>query len=126
METLLKIDSIMFYVSDLEESAKFYESVLGLKVGWTDKKEKMIGLLLPESDAEIVIHRDPDRPNPSFSFMVKNVEKFCAKYRKKGYRILKEPFEVRCGNYAVLADPDGNELPIIDLTKFDNKPRYDK
>ncbi|MDH5448546.1 MAG: VOC family protein [Candidatus Bathyarchaeota archaeon] len=126
METFLKIDSIMFYVSDLEKSAKFYESVLGLKVGWTDKEERMIGFLFPESDSEIVIHNDPDLPNPSFSFMVRNVEKFCDKYEKRGYRIVKEPFEVRCGKFAVLADPDGNELPIIDLTKFGDKPRYDE
>ena len=126
METFLKIDSIMFYVSDLEKSAKFYESVLGLKVGWTDKEEGMIGFLFHESDSEIVIHNNPDLPNPAFSFMVRDVEKFCDEYEKRGYRIVKGPFEVRCGNYAVLADPDGNELPIIDLTKFDNKPRYDK
>ena len=29
--TLLKIDSAMFYVSDLEKAAKFYENALGLK-----------------------------------------------------------------------------------------------
>lgn len=125
METFLKIDSIMFYVSDLEKSAKFYESILGLKIGWTDEEERMIGFLLPENSSEIVIHNDPDLPNPSFSFLVRDVEKFCDDYKKKGYRLVKEPFEVRCGKFAVLADPDGNELPIIDLTKFGDKPRYD-
>jgi len=126
MVALLKIDSIMFCVSDLEKSAKFYESVLGLKVGWTDKEEGMIGFLFPESDSEIVIHRDPNLPTPSFSFLVRNVEKFCDEYKRRGYRIAREPFEVRCGKFAVLADPDGNELPIIDLTKFGDKPRYDE
>jgi len=57
---------------------------------------------------------------------VRNVEKFCDENKKKGYRIVKEPLEVRCGKYAVLADLDGNELPIIDLTKFGNKPRYNE
>ena len=78
------------------------------------------------SDSEIVIHSDPDLPNPSFSFLVKNAEKFCDEFQKKGYRVVKKPFEVRCGKYAVLADPDGNELPIIDLTKFGEKPRYER
>ena len=41
METFLKIESIMFYVSDLEKSAKFYESILGLKIGWTDEEERI-------------------------------------------------------------------------------------
>jgi len=124
MNTLLKIDSIMFYVSDLEESAKFYRNILGLRQNWCDQEQGMVGFSFRESDSEIVIHGDPNLPNPSFSFLVRNVEKFCDEYQKKGYRIVKDPFGVRCGKYAVLADPDGNELPIIDLTKFGNKPRY--
>lgn len=28
--------------------------------------------------------------------------------------MVQKPFDVRCGKFAVLADPDGNELPIID------------
>ena len=89
------------------------------------RRRELIGFLLPGNSSEIVIHNDPDLPNPSFSFLVRDVEKFCDDYKKKGYRLVKEPFEVRRGKFAVLADPDGNELPIIDLTKFGDKPRYD-
>jgi len=126
MNTLLKIDSIMFYVSDLEKAAKFYEDVLGLKRVWTDKEEGMIGLVFKESDSEIVIHNDSTMTNPSFSFLVENVKEFCDEYEKKGHQLIQKPFDVRCGKFAVLADPDGNELPIIDLTKFGNKPKYDE
>ena len=122
MNTLLKIDSIMFPVSNLEESAKFYQNILGLRQVWTDEEQSMIGFSFQQSDSEIVIHSDPNLPNPFFSFLVRNVEEFCDEYKRKGFRIVKEPFEVRCGKFAVLADPDGNELPIIDLTKLDDKP----
>jgi len=126
MNRLLKIDNIMFFVKDLEKASKFYENVLGLKRVWTDKKNKMIGFVFDESDSEIVIHGDPEIPNPDFSFLVENVEQFCEEYRKKGYSLIREPFDVRCGKFAILADPDGNAIPIIDLMKFDNKPRYDE
>jgi catechol 2,3-dioxygenase-like lactoylglutathione lyase family enzyme len=126
MNSLLKIDSIMFYVSDLEIAAKFYENVLGLRRVWTDKKERMIGFVFKESDSEIVIHNDSSLPNPSFSFLVNDVEEFCIEFLKKGHRIVQEPSDVRCGKFAILADHDGNELPIIDLTKFGDKPRYDE
>lgn len=126
MNAFLKIDSIMFYVSSLEKSAEFYSCVLGLRQVWADEEQGMIGFSFKRSDSEIVIHSDPDLPNPSFSFLVRNAEKFCDEFQKKGYRVVKEPFEVRCGKYAVLADPDGNELPIIDLTKFGEKPRYER
>ena len=126
MNALLKIDNIMFYVSNLEKAAKFYENVLGLKRVWTDKERGMIGFVFPGSGSEIVIHNDSAIPNPSFSFLVKDVQKFCDEYRKKVYTVVREPFDVRCGKFAVLADPDGNDLPIVDLTKFGSKPMYDE
>jgi len=37
---LLKIDNIMYFVSDLEKAANFYEKVLGLKRAWNDQKKQ--------------------------------------------------------------------------------------
>lgn len=125
MKKLIKIDNIMFRVKDLDASAKFYSEALGLKQVWRDDEHKMIGFVFPESDSEIVIHTIPDIPNPDFSFLVDNVEEFVKEFRAKGYKVLREPFDVRTGKYAVLSDLDGNVINIIDLTKFDNKPRYD-
>ena len=71
-----------------------------------------------------MIHNDDSIPNPDYSFLVESVEQFCDEYRSKGYRIELEPIEVRCGRYAVLLDPEGNKIPIIDLTKFGGKPKY--
>lgn len=123
---LLKIDNIMFRVRDLKKSAKFYKEALGLKQVWHDRRNSMIGFVFPKSDSEIVIHTDRSIPNPDFSFLVKDVEKFCKDYEKKGYRIFTKPFDVRCGKFAILKDPDGNNISVVDLTKFGNKPRYDK
>lgn len=126
MSKLLKIDSILFYTGNLEESAKFYEDILGLRRRWADEENKMIGFTFEGSDSEIVIHNDTRLPKFSYSFLVDNVFDFCSEFKKKGYLILKEPFDVRTGKFAVLADPSGNEIPIIDLTKFGGIPRYDQ
>ncbi|MFX0126329.1 MAG: VOC family protein [Candidatus Hodarchaeota archaeon] len=123
---LKKIDCIMYCVNNLERAAKFYEEVLGLKKGWFDQNEEMIGFLLPETDSEIVLHKDSTLPNPDINFQVENVDLFCEYYLNRGYHVELEPIEVRCGKYAVLVDPDGNKIPIIDLTKFGGKPRYDE
>ena len=40
--------------------------------------------------------------------------------------MLIEPFDVQYGKCASLADPSGNIIDIIDLTKFEGKPRYDE
>ena len=125
MNKLRKIDNIMFRVKDLEASAKFYSEVLGLKQVWKDDEHQMIGFVFPESNSEIVIHTIPDIPNPDFSFLVDDVEEFVKEFRNKGYKVCKEPFDVRPGKFAVLSDLDGNLINIIDLTKFGNKPKYD-
>jgi len=64
-------------------------------------------------------------PNPDFSFLVENVEEFVREFKDAGYTVLREPFDVRPGKFAVLSDPDGNIINIIDLSNFGNKPKYD-
>ncbi len=120
-----KIDNIMFRVKNLNKSLEFYQKVLGLKKVWEDKKNNMVGFQCAGNDSEIVIHKNKDIPNPDFSFLVDDVEEFVKDCKKKGYKIEKEPFEVRCGKLAVLRDLDNNKIPIIDLSKFRGKPRYD-
>ena len=122
---LLKIDSIMLRVKDITKSASFYEKTLGMKRVWKDAERGMAGFTFSDSDSEIVIHDNNDIPSPSFSFLVNDVTKFCKDYAKTGNRILVQPMEVRTGKYAVLSDPNGNAIPIIDLTKFGGKPIYD-
>jgi len=123
---MLRIDSVMLYVENLEETARFYEEELGLKRGWTDMEHGMIGLLFPKGETELVLHSDPEIPSPTFAIQVEDVEAYCREYRRRGHRVLMNPIEVRCGKYAVIADPEGNPIPIIDLTKFEGKPRYDE
>ena len=115
----------MYRVSDLEKARVFYRDVLGLKQVWEDKAEKMIGFVFMESDSEIVIHANSSLPKFDHSYLVENVEAFCREIKERGYGVILEPTQVRTGKYAIISDTDGNEIPVIDLTKFDGKPRYD-
>jgi catechol 2,3-dioxygenase-like lactoylglutathione lyase family enzyme len=125
MNKLLKIDNVMYRVKNLEQSASFYKNVLGLKKVWEDEERKMVAFVLEQSDTEIVIHSDPDLPDFDFSFLVENVENFCKEFQAQGRKVLFQPVDARCGKYAILADSDGNKIPIIDLTKFGGKQKYD-
>jgi len=115
----------MYQVSDLKQAEHFYTNVLGLKKAWEDQDAKMIGFVFEQSDSEIVIHTDSDIPKGDYSYLVEDVVQFCEEVRKQGYTVLLEPIDVRSGKYARLSDPDGNEIPIIDLGAFGGKPRYD-
>jgi len=115
----------MYHVSDLKKAEGFYTKILGLKKVWEDEVARMIGFTFEHSDSEIVIHMNPDIPKGDFSYLVADVVAFCNEVKNQGYHVLLEPIEVRPGKYAVIVDPDGNEIPIIDLTRFGGKPKYD-
>jgi len=122
--SLRKIDAVMLKVEDLETTADFYINVMGLKRGWTDRENSMTGLLFPDNDSELVLHCDNDLPDPNISYQVKDVEAFVEKYKKSGYKVLRKPFDIRCGKCAILEDPEGHSVEIMDITKF-GEPRYD-
>jgi predicted enzyme related to lactoylglutathione lyase len=113
----------MHFVRDLDAAAAFYERELGVGRAWTDRARGMAGFHLAERNGEIVLHTDPTLPNPDVCFQVDDVVQFLAGYAG---RVLKGPFDVRCGKMAVLADPDGNKVSILDLTAFGGVPRYDE
>lgn len=123
MKGLKKIDAVLHRVGDIDEATRFYVDVLGLRLGWRD--ESMAGLLFPGNDSELVLHTDDSLSNPNISFQVENVEVFIEEYRGMGYRVLVEPFDIRCGRCAVVSDPYGNGIEVMDLTKFDGIPRFD-
>ena len=58
---LRKIDCVMIRVTDAHAAADFYTSVFGLRRLWED--DTAIGLVFPESDAEVVVHTDADIPS---------------------------------------------------------------
>lgn len=115
----------MLRVSDLDRAARFYETEMGMRRAWTDIEREQIGFVFPESESEIVIHRDPSIPSPDLSFLVDDVVAFCDEQRWRGHVVRREPLDVRCGKLAVLEDPDGNLVQIIDLSSFSGAARYD-
>ena len=125
MHVLRRIDNVMFRVSDLDRAARFYESEMGMRRVWTDTERGQIGFVFVESDSEIVIHSDPSIPSPDLSFLVDDVVAFCEEHRRRGHVVRREPLDVRSGKLAVLEDPDGNLVQIIDLSSFGGAARYD-
>jgi lactoylglutathione lyase len=113
---LRKIDCIMIRVDDVEAAAAYYAKVFGLHPQWSG--DDSIGLVFAESDAEIVLHRNLDLPSPvEVHYLVDDVVAAVAHYEEQGCHILVAPFEITIGKCAVLQDPFGIRLCILDLTK---------
>jgi catechol 2,3-dioxygenase-like lactoylglutathione lyase family enzyme len=58
---LRKIDCVMIRVEDVDASAAYYAKFFGLRPKWSG--EGAVGLVFPETDAEIVLHRETTIPS---------------------------------------------------------------
>jgi len=106
----------MIRVDDVNAAATYYTEVFGLRPNWSG--DDSIGLIFPESDAEIVLHCNPDIPSSvEVHYLVDNVTSIVENYVAKGCHLLVEPFDIAIGKCAVLKDPFGTRLCILDMTK---------
>jgi lactoylglutathione lyase len=113
---LRKIDCVMVKVDDLQAAAKYYADVLGLKRLWADAHS--IGMTMPETDAEIVLHDDPNLPKEfSVHYLVDDVVAAVRTLESNGCTVITPPFDIVIGKCAVVQDPFGTILPILDMTK---------
>jgi len=113
---LRKIDCVMIRVDDVPGAAKFYAETFGLRPIWHDAGS--VGLGFAETEAEIVIHNSPDVPSQvEVHYLVDDVTAAVKIYAQQGCRILVEPFDIAIGKCAVIADPFGTRLCVLDMTK---------
>jgi lactoylglutathione lyase len=113
---LRKIDCVMIRVEDVDVSAAYYAKVFGLRPKWSG--ERAVGLVFPETDAEIVLHRETTIPSSvEVYYLVNDVVVAVAHYAAQGCEILVAPFDITIGKCAVIKDPFGTRLCILDTTK---------
>jgi predicted enzyme related to lactoylglutathione lyase len=112
---LKKIDCVMVPVGDLEEAAAFYARVFDLRRLWQD--ESSIALGMPETDAEIVLHTVALPPDVNVHYLVDDVLAAVAVARERGAIIRTAPFDIPVGRCAVLEDPYGNPVCLLDLSR---------
>jgi predicted enzyme related to lactoylglutathione lyase len=105
----------MVQVDDLDAGIAFYTGMLGLRPLWRD--ETSAGLGLPETDAEIVLHTFALPAGRSTCYLVDDVLTAVGTWREAGHEILEPPFEIAIGRCAVLSDPFGNAVCVLDMTK---------
>jgi lactoylglutathione lyase len=94
---LKKIDCVMIKVDDVEAAVRYYSDVFGLRVLWRD--DTSVGLGLPDTDAEIVLHCDPDIPNQiEVYYLVDDVISAVRLLEQRGCHILNGLSDIPIGN----------------------------
>jgi lactoylglutathione lyase len=108
-----KVDCVRLPVRDLEEALAFYHERLGHEVIW--RTRSAVGLRLPESEAELVLHTEGDPPE--VDLLVESVPEAVARFQDAGGSLVSGPFQIAIGMCAVVRDPSGNDLVLLDMSK---------
>jgi len=114
MDPLLRrIDAVIVAVPDLDDGLAFYRDALGQSLLW--RTETAAGLGLPEADTELVLQTE--RTSQETDILVRSTDEAAAQITLAGGSIVAEPFDIPVGRCAIVADPWGNQLVLLDLSK---------
>ena len=113
MPLIRKVDCVRLYVPDLEAGLSFYRDRLGHELIW--RTNTAAGLRLPESEAELVIQTEDQRQE--IDLLVDSVEEASNFIEQSGGKIIMPPFDIQIGRCAVVEDPWGNPLVLLDISK---------
>jgi predicted enzyme related to lactoylglutathione lyase len=108
-----KIDCFRIPVPDLEAGLAFYRDRLGHSLNW--RTATAAGLRLPDSDAELVLQTEGDPPE--VDLLVDSAEAAVAALEAAGAGVVVAPFDIQIGRCAVVEDPWGNRLVLLDMSK---------
>lgn len=107
------IDCLQIPVPDLETGLACYRDRLGHELIW--QTDTSAGLRMRGSDTEIVIQTE--RPELEVNLTVDSADEAVLAIIQARGRVLAEPFDIPIGRCAVVTDPSGNQLVLLDTSK---------
>ena len=108
-----QLDAVTVRVPDLDQGLSFYRDQLGHELLWRNDALGQAGLRLPDTDTELVLSTSLDyAPN----WLVTSVDDAVERLVAAGGRVVSPPAAIPVGRVAVVADPFGNPLILVDLS----------
>jgi predicted enzyme related to lactoylglutathione lyase len=102
----------MVRVADLETGLRFYSVALGHPVLW--RTSDAAGLAMPGTDAELVLHT---QQGPEVDLLIDAVDQAFERFIEAGGHAIEAPFDIAIGRCAVVRDPFGDTLVMLDQSK---------
>jgi predicted enzyme related to lactoylglutathione lyase len=109
-----RVDAVTVPVPDLDSGLRFYRDALGHRLLWRNDAVGQAGLALPAGDSELVLSTEQGY---EANWLVEDVTSSVALIVRSGGAVLVAPFDIPVGRAAVVRDPFGNRLVLVDLSK---------
>jgi predicted enzyme related to lactoylglutathione lyase len=113
-----KVDSLLLPVPTLDAGLALYRDALGHQLLW--RTEQAAGLRMPDSETELVVQTE--RLQPEVDLLVESVELATERVVAAGGALLAGPSEIPVGRVVAVADPFGNSLVLLELSKANIGP----
>jgi predicted enzyme related to lactoylglutathione lyase len=110
---LRMVDAVTVPVPDLDQGLRFYRDRLGHELLWRNDAIGQAALRLPEGGTELVLSTGLSYAP---TWLVSSVERATETFVAAGGQVLAEPARIAVGRVAVVADPFGNALVLLDLS----------
>ncbi|HLL61879.1 MAG TPA: VOC family protein [Propionibacteriaceae bacterium] len=101
-------------VPDLDEGLRFYADRLGHQLLWRNDAVGQAGLVLPDATTEIVLTTEVEYAP---SWLVTSLDEALDRITAAGGHVIDSPSDIPVGRLAVVADPFGNRLVLLDLSR---------
>src|SRR3954453_23728799 len=111
---LRKIDRILLRVPGLPAAVAYYRDVLGLKL--LRQEGQIAAFALGDGGTEVRLHTDPDQPGEGVYYLVNDVRAMYARRAELRLNFVSPPKQAARGYRAIVRDPFGTVLMLIDLT----------
>jgi predicted enzyme related to lactoylglutathione lyase len=111
---LRAVDCVTLPVPDLDSGLAFYRDSLGQELLWRADDQGQVGLGLPDGETELVL---TTRQGYAPGWLVESVDRAVDVIRSAGGQVVSDPSDIPVGRVAVTADPFGNMLILLDLSK---------
>lgn len=110
-----KVGAAILLVSDMDRSIDFYQNTLELELKnrskeWTE---------FIKNGTVIALHptklKDLRKDGILIGFAISNLDDVCKKLKSKNVRFRKELIEEEFGKHAIITDPDGYMISIVEM-----------
>lgn len=111
---LRAVDCVTVPVPDLDAGLAFYCHALGQPLRWRHDELGQAAVGLPDGDTELVL---TTRQEYQPGWLVDSADRAAETIRAAGGRVISPPSDIPVGRVAVTADPFGNVLVLLDLSR---------